>query len=187
MTAVGKTLDLSLERTGSGGHALELKGGNHIRMFAIAEFCQGRGIDLAKPGRKDHRPDMERPLFRLLLEVDGVTLTDRHTDLAGAMLHIETGVGIDIIGGGHCLGIIDMDGPGDGQPLVIRVHMVAWAVLGTEPAGGTGIGIDIARPQIQPGGEISWSSFQCQQIGIGEHFNIGRPTGLDQFWRQDSE
>jgi hypothetical protein len=65
--------------------------------------------------------------------------------------------------------------------------MMPRTVLSTESAGGTGIGIDIARPQINRGGEISWGSIQCQQIGIGEHFNIGRPTGLYQFWCQDSE
>jgi len=121
------------------------------------------------------------------VKIDGVTLTDRDTDLTGAMLQKQAGGWINIVGSGHRLSIIDVDGPGDGQALVIRIHMMAWAVLGTESAGSTGIRIDIAWPEIHRGREISWSSIQCQQIGIGKHFNIGRPTGLYQFGCQDSE
>ncbi len=187
MPAIGETFDLTQEGTGGSGHPFKFKGGDHIRMLAVAELLQGLGINLAETGREDHCPNLQLPLFRLLLKINGMTLTDRYADLTGLMLQKEAGIRIDVIGGRNGLGVIDMDRPGNCQPFIIGIHMMLGTILGTESTGSTGIGVNIAWPHIDRGGEISCCSFQCQKISIGQHFNIGRPTGLYQLWRQDSE
>jgi hypothetical protein len=61
------------------------------------------------------------------------------------------------------------------------------AVSGAKPAGRAVIRDDITRVQFDVGGKVTWFSFQGKELGVGKNFDIGRPTGLDQFWRQDSE
>ena len=61
------------------------------------------------------------------------------------------------------------------------------AIGGAEPAGRAVIRVDIARVQLDVGGKGTGFSFQGKEFGVGKNFDIGRPTGLDQFWRQDSE
>ena len=156
-------------------------------MLAVAEFRQGLRSNLTKSRRKNDGTDLQITGLRLLIEIDGMTLTDGHTDLTGIVLQVHTGRWIDIIGCRYGLGIIDVDGSRDGQPLIIRVHMMFGAVLGAKPTGSTGIRINITRTNIKLCCEIPSCSFQCKQICIGDHLYIGRPTGLYQFWCQDSE
>ena len=61
------------------------------------------------------------------------------------------------------------------------------AIGGAEPAGRAVVRDDIARVQLNAGGKGAGFSFQGKEFGVCKNFDIGRPTGLDQFWRQDSE
>ncbi len=65
--------------------------------------------------------------------------------------------------------------------------MVFWTILGTEPTGCAFISVNVARTQVQFCLELSRFSLQCQEISIGNHLYIWRPTGLYQLWCQDSD
>jgi len=103
------------------------------------------------------------------------------------MLQVQTGTWVDKIGGGHCLRIIDMDRPGELQALIVFINKVTRAVCGTQTAGGTFLGDDIPRPDVELNIESARFAVQGKKIGVGKNFNIWRPTGLYQLWRQDSE
>ncbi len=90
-------------------------------MFAVAEFLKGFSANLSKTGREDHRANFQVTGLGFLVEINGVTLADRDTDLASIMLKIHAGGRVYIIGCRNRLGIINMDWPGDRQIFIIRV------------------------------------------------------------------
>jgi len=187
MAAVGKALDLPPERAGGGGHPLELDAGDDVRVLVVAVFLQGFLGNPAEPRGQNDGAHLQLDLFGLLIEVDRFALADRHADLAGLVLQIEAGARIDVVGRRHRLGIVDVNRPGYGQPLVVLIDVMLGAVLGAQPAGRAAVGVDVAGPQPDPGREVAGPALQGQEVGIGEHFDIGRPTGLHQFRRQYSE
>ncbi len=114
MTAIRKAFYFTQERAGRCGHPFIFKGSNNIGVFPVTILFKGLISNLAKTRGKNNCPDMESLFLRFLLKIDGVTLTDRHTDLTSVMLHMHTGTWIDIVGCRNSLSIIDMNGPGDG-------------------------------------------------------------------------
>jgi hypothetical protein len=61
------------------------------------------------------------------------------------------------------------------------------AVLGAQSAGCTFVRIDVAGVQADPGLEIPGLASQGKEIGVAQYFDIGRPTGLYQLRRENSE
>lgn len=187
MPSVGEAFHLAEERPGSGGHPLELHRGDDIRMLAVGKFGQRFFINPAEARRQHQRADMQLKLLRLLAEVNSVALADWHADLTGAVLHMQTGCWVNVIGGRHGLRVINVDGAGQGQPFVVVINQVFRAVLSAQPAGRAFGRLNVTGPLPHFNRETAWCSVQCQQIGIGDHLDIRRPTGLHQFWRENSE
>ena len=131
-------------------------------MLAVAVLLQGRIRHPAEARRHDHRPDLQGDVLGLLAEVDGVAAADRYADLAGVVLDVQAGLGIDVIGGRHRLRIIDVDGPGDVQPLVVGIDQMPRAVGGAKPAGRALVGVDVTGPQLQLGLEFTGFARQGQ-------------------------
>jgi hypothetical protein len=80
-----------------------------------------------------------------------------------------------------------MNRTGDGESLVVIIGMMAWTVLGAEPAGGTLGRVDITGTLIDPDGKVAWFALKRKKIRIGEYLDIWRPTGLYKFRRENSE
>ena len=116
-----------------------------------------------------------------------MALADRDTNLTGVMLQMETCARVDEIGSGHCLRIIDMDGAGDIEPFVVFVYHVAGTIRGAQATSRALVGVNIPWSYVEFRLEVTGFAAQGKKIGVGKNFDIGRPTGLYQFWRQDSE
>ena len=123
MTVVGETADLSMKRTGRIEQPFKLDAGDNIGMLAVTVLLQGLIRHLAEAGRHDDRPDMESTFHRLLVEINGEAAAYRHTYFTCSMLQMQAGTGINIIGGWHGLGIIDMNGTGYRQTFIIGIHL----------------------------------------------------------------
>ncbi len=130
---------------------------------------------------------MQLEFLRLLTEVNRMALADRHANLAGAVLHMQAGCRINVIRGRHSLRVINVDRAGQGQPFVVGIFQMLGTVLGAEAAGRAFACINVARTLPHFDRKTAWLSIQCEQIGIGDHLDIRRPTGLHQFWRENSK
>ena len=141
MTPVGQTADFALKRTGGIQQSFKFKTRHHVRMFSVAVFFKHAFRHLAKTGRHDDGADINFTFHRLLGKINGVAATDRHADLAGIMLYVQAGLWINEIGGRHGLGIIDMNGPGNGQTFIIIINQMTGTVGGAKTAGRTLVSI----------------------------------------------
>ncbi len=156
-------------------------------MFAKAVLCKGLFRNTSEAWRHYDSTDFKGPFFRFLTEINSLALANRHTDLAGFMGKMQTAARINIICCRYCLGIINMDGTGYIQTLVIIIHLMPRTVCGAKPAGCTVVGIDIAGTLYNVSFKITRFSLEGMQITICENLDIWRPTGLNQLGRQDSE
>ena len=103
------------------------------------------------------------------------------------MLQMQTCARVDEIGGWYRLRIIYMNGTGDIEPFVVFVYHVTGTIGGAQATGRALVGVNIPGSDVEFRLEITRFAVQRKKIGIGKNFDIGRPTGLYQFWRQDSE
>ena len=100
---------------------------------------------------------------------------------------MQTAARVDIVSCRYCLGIINVNGPGQVQAFIVIINLMPRAVRGTKSTGSTVIRVDIAGTLYDISFEISWFPLQRKQICIGKNLDIWRPTGLNQLGRQDSE
>ena len=187
MAIVGKTAHIAGKRAGRIKKSFKFNARNHVRMFTEAVLGKGFLGNATEAGRHDHCSDIKSPFLRFLAEINGFALADRDADLAGLIVEMETAARIDIIGRRDSLWIINMDGTGNIQPLVVIIYLMAWTICCAEAAGGTIIRIDISGTQTDISFKITWFALDGKQISICKNFDIWRPTGLNQLGRQDSE
>lgn len=92
---------------------------------------------------------------------------------------MQAGFRINKIGCRNRLGIVDVNGPGNGKALIVRINQVPGAIGRAQTAGRTFIRINITGAQTEFGGEITRLAIQGEKIGVAQNFDIWRPTGLN--------
>jgi len=157
----------------------KLKTRNNIRMFTVPVFGQSLIRHPTKARGHDNCSYLEIPFLSFLGEINGITATYRYTDFTGIMLELKTGVRINKITGRHRLGIINMNGPGNGKPFVIVINQMAGTVFGAEPTCCTVLSYNITGTQTKFCLELTGFTVECKKISVSQNFNIGRPTGLN--------
>ncbi len=93
--AVVRPLDVTGKRPGSGQYPFELDAGHDILAPAVSELVLERRAELLRAIRDDDRPDIERQLLFLLVEVNRIRLTKLLAYLAVAGLQVDAMLGID--------------------------------------------------------------------------------------------
>ncbi len=187
MPAIGKPQQFSLKGPGGTEHPFKLQAGDHIGVRAVTVFFKCRIGDPTKTGSHNHRPDVQFTFLSLLVKIDSPGLTDRKANHAGPVFEVHTCLRINKITGRHCLGIINMNRPGQGQALVVTIHQVPGTVLGTHPASRAFFRDNITRAHPHPGRKCPRLAVEGKEIGVTQKLDVGRPTGLDQNRRKYSE
>jgi hypothetical protein len=184
---VGRTGDFAAVRSGSAGDAFEFQAGDYVGRLLVAVCGKAGRIDVLEAGGKNDSPDLIFQELRLLIEIDSPGLAGPGALLAFPSFQEEAVFRVDGIGRGNGLGIENINGFAGGQVLVVGIRNGYRAVLGTDATTRAFLLVDKARLLPDFDAEITGLSRDILNLGPGDDPDVGRPTGLYQLRRQDSD
>ncbi len=172
----------------AGAHqTLMLKGGEDVVEPPPAIGAQDLLADPTEAGSEHHAPHREIKDLFPIVKTDGAGPADHRTEAATLMVQLQAGLGIDVITGGHRLGVIDMGGMGGAQVFVVLIADLLQAVKTALTAAVADLLVDVTGLFLHPGGEAARPALQRDQFGLGEDLDVSVPARLHQLGGQDAE
>ena len=148
--------------------------------MSVPIFLPHLGIKGLKAGRQNDRPYIYFYLLRLLIEIDGVILTDSFANPTFLLFQVKTAF-IDIGDQGDCLSEVYMDGFVLRYFLIKSIRVFDRAVFYTGSTTRAFALDDISGLLNQGDLEVPCFPFYTVNFSIGQDLDIGMPADLDQF------
>jgi len=154
--------------------------GNHVLELSVAILISHLGIKWLKTRRENDRAYIDFYLFRRLIEIDGLILTDAFANTAFLLFQVDTGF-IDIRDQGNRLGEVDMNGFVLRYLLIKLIRVFDRAVFYASRATRALTFEDISRLFSQGDPKVSCFPDDTINLSIRQDLYVGMPADLDQF------
>src|SRR4030042_6660155 len=180
MLLVGSTQYLTLVWPCGAHQPFIVHTGNHVLKLPVAIFISHLGIKWLKARRQNDRPYINFYLFRRLIEIDGLILTDSFANTTFLLFQVDAAF-INIRDQGNGLSEIDMDGFILRYFLIKLIGVFDWAIFYT---GRTTRAFALQNISGLFGqGDLKVSCFPDDTINLSvrQDLYVGMPADLDQF------
>jgi len=176
-----------LAAVGAGGaqEPLVVHARDDVLELAVAVLLADLRIEGLEARGEDDGAHVDLFLSRLLVEIDGVVLTDRLADAAFLFFQVEAAL---VYVGDERDGLreVDVDRLVHRYVLVVLVRVLRRAVLHADGAARALVFLDIAGFPQECYVEVSRLALHTVNLGVGEHFDVGMPADLDQLGCENS-
>ncbi len=170
------------------GQPLELEGGEHVGLHAVAVALEPRGVERLVAGGDDHAADVELQHVAAGVEVDALlgALLGAGAALLPVGLHEGARRLIDEVGVGHRLGERDVDRLALGDAGVELARDPDRAHVAADVAGHAGVLVDASRVAQHGDPERAGHAADGLDLGVGEQLDHRVLPDGDHLGRQDA-